>query len=368
MHTLHLIKPYFCPVILKPRMRLLRFMLFPFSVLYGWGMALRNFLYDWGVLTSYSFDVPVISVGNLTVGGTGKTPHVEYLLRLLKNRQRATLSRGYGRQTKGFLLADAQATAATIGDEPYQYYADFPDVAVAVSENRVEGIRRLLRARPGTEIILLDDAFQHRPVSPCLNILITDYHRLFTKDYVLPAGLLREHRSGAERADAVVVSKCDPDVTSTQMARIEQDVRKYTREGVPVFFSTYRYGEPVAFGATAACRARVVLLTGIAHATPLKQYLLSTGYEVEHHLAFRDHHAYTLHDVRELIKLLERYRGQPVSVLTTRKDAVKLQDAVLQPYVKDLPLFYLPVRVQLVRGQAQFEDLILTGVSAPSMK
>jgi tetraacyldisaccharide 4'-kinase len=197
-------------------MPVLRILLLPVAWLYEGITRLRNWLYDKGYKKSTSFPLPVISVGNLTVGGTGKTPHVEYLVRLLKDqRQLVTLSRGYGRQTKGFLIADEQANAATIGDEPMQFYQKFGhQIKVAVGEKRVPAIEQILRLYPKTEIILLDDAFQHRAVRPCFSILLSDYHRPFYTDFVLPAGRLRESRKGAGRADAVIFSKCPQNLSA----------------------------------------------------------------------------------------------------------------------------------------------------------
>jgi tetraacyldisaccharide 4'-kinase len=348
-------------------MRLFRFVLFPFSVLYGWVMALRNVLYDQRLLSSHSFAVPVIGVGNLTVGGTGKTPHVEYLLRLLASRERATLSRGYGRKTKGFLLADAGASSATIGDEPFQYYADFPGVRVAVCEDRVKGIRALLGKYPATEVILLDDAFQHRPVRPQVSVLITDYGRLFYRDFVLPAGLLREHRSGARRADAIIVSKCDPKLREDEMDRITLKIRQYGREEVPVFFSWYRYGKAVSFGSAGTCQRKVILVTGIANPGPLKEYLVGAGHLVVQHLVYPDHHLFTAADLAAVRKAVAAQQGEPVSVVTTRKDAVRLLEPALREVSRELPFFYIPVQVAFLRHQEQFDTLIKSRVEAVAL-
>jgi tetraacyldisaccharide 4'-kinase len=329
---------------------------------------LRNQLYDRGFFSVLLPDVPVIGVGNLTAGGTGKTPHVEYLLRLLSYRQRATLSRGYGRKTTGFILADAGANSTTIGDEPLQYFTDFQGVKVAVCEDRAEGIRRLLEQCPETEVILLDDAFQHRPVQPDVQVLITDLGRLFSRDFVLPAGLLREQRTGARRADAVVISKCNPNLPIQEMERISTEVRPYIREGVPVFFSTYRYGNPIAFGAAEQWEKEVVLLTGIANPEPLKSYLEKTGFKIAHHFAFQDHHAFTVRDLEMIKDFLKTVDGNGLSVMTTRKDAVRLLDPHLQTASSQLPLFYVPIRVEFLREKDQFDELILSKVDAFTLR
>ena len=346
-------------------MQLLRLLLFPFSVLYGWVMALRNFLYNQGLLKSHTFSVPIIGVGNLTMGGTGKTPHVEYLLRLLAPFQRATLSRGYGRRTKGYLLADHQASSATIGDEPFQYYADFPEVKVAVCEDRVKGIRQLLELRPRPEVIVLDDVFQHRAVRPQLQLLITDYGRLFSRDYVLPYGLLREHRSGARRADAVVVSKCDPEMREREMDQLAAEVRRYCRGETPVFFSTYRYGAPVPFGSESVFSVNLILVTGIANPKPLKEHLQKEGFTIVEHLKYPDHYAFREADLKKMQDLVEQYRGgKGISLVTTRKDAVRLQEPGLRGLSKKLPYFFVPVTVAFLRHQEQFDNMVMRRVQA----
>jgi tetraacyldisaccharide 4'-kinase len=345
-------------------MSFFRFLLFPFSAMYGWVMAGRNLLYDEGLLATRTFPVPVIGVGNLTVGGTGKTPHVEYLLRLLKGRKLATLSRGYGRQTKGFLLADEGASSAALGDEPFQYFLDSPGVAVAVCEDRVKGIAGLLGTQPDTEVIVLDDAFQHRSVQPSLNILITDYGRLFHRDFVVPAGLLREHRQGAIRAQAVIVSKCPDQLQTPEMDRIEEEIKAYATKETPVFFSTYRYGDPVGFGQASVLHKKVILMTGIANPGPIQAYLKQTGYTVVEHLSYRDHYPYTPKDLEKLKSKIMAYQGEDLSVITTRKDAVRLLDSVFQPQLKALPMFYLPIAVTFLRAQEHFDHLILSHVGA----
>lgn len=343
-------------------MKYLKLLLWPFSVLYGGITVARNLLYDKGTLPSTSFDLPVIAVGNLTVGGTGKTPHVEYLLRLLQPYKVATLSRGYKRKSKGFLLADSQSTAAVLGDEPYQYHRDFPGVTVAVSEDRVEGVQKLRQLLPGIAVVVLDDAMQHRPVKPSLNILLTDYHRPFYKDHVLPAGLLREPRQGAARADAVIVSKCPRKLSKKEQGNILKEVEKYTAPDTPVYFSTFVYGAPAAIGLPVAPDKKVVLLTGIANAQPLKDYLEAEGYEVLQHLAYPDHHQYREHDLQKLRQMLQKDEFSGASILTTRKDAVKLAGQELTGLTEQLPLFYIPIVVQLLNEQEAFDRLVVEHV------
>ncbi|MBK0402962.1 tetraacyldisaccharide 4'-kinase [Adhaeribacter sp. BT258] len=345
-------------------MKFLKWLLFPFALLYGGIMLLRNFLYDQGIFKSEQFDLPVISVGNLTVGGTGKTPHVEFLLRLLKDYKTATLSRGYKRSTTGFVLANPSVSAATIGDEPFQYYLDFPETTVAVCEKRAEGIQQIQERKPETEVIILDDAFQHRAVMPNLNLLITDFYRRFDTDFMLPTGLLREPRWGAKRADAVIVSKCPENLLASEKQQLENGIKKYTKTATPVFFTSYHYGETVGFGAEKVCSKNVILVTGIANPQPLITYLLEAGYAIQEHLNWPDHHHYTQPDVEKMQQVSERFRPENVSILTTRKDAVKLMQPAFAGTVKQLPFFYVPIEVKFLEKQAAFEQMVLATVKA----
>lgn len=320
---------------------------------------MRNRQYDTNAKPRHQFPLPVIGVGNLTVGGTGKTPHVEYLIRLLKNQYAvATLSRGYGRQTKGFILADAQASAATIGDEPMQFYRKFAgQIDVAVGEKRVEAIQQLRTLRPHTQLILLDDAFQHRAVQPSLNILLTDYTRPFYQDFVLPAGRLRERRQGANRADLILVTKCPDGLVESERTTIVQRIRPYARPETPVFFTGIRYGKPVAFReAGAELESPACLVSGLANAKPLKLYV-KQHYQLVRHLAFPDHHVYTHRDVANML-LAFRQSGAK-SLLTTEKDFVKLDHSQFTNTIGRIPAFYLPIEVYfLFDQQATFDDLI----------
>lgn len=339
-------------------MTFLRYLLWPFSLLYGAIMQLRNWLYDKGWLASKRFPIPVVTVGNLTVGGTGKTPHVEYLLRLLNGYSLAVLSRGYKRKSKGFVLANESATAELLGDEPYQYHRDFPGVTVAVSENRPLGIEKLLQLRPDLQVILLDDAMQHRPVTPSLSIMITDYNRLFYKDLVLPAGLLREPRSGAKRADVIIVSKCPQQLAETEMKQIARRVREYAKPETAVFFSAFRYGKPIPMGNSQEVGKNIVLLTGIANAQPLVDFLKSERYTIIRHLEYPDHYSYTTQDIAKLQDLLWKEGLGALSVITTSKDAVKLTDAGLSGLTRALPFFYIPIEACFLQQGDAFDHTI----------
>ncbi|MCG8477341.1 MAG: tetraacyldisaccharide 4'-kinase [Cytophagales bacterium] len=344
-------------------MRIISFLLMPLGGLYGMAMWLRNCLFDRGFKKSRCFEeISTINVGNLSVGGTGKTPMVEYLIRHLKDRYRlAALSRGYGRKTKGFILADEHASAETIGDEPYQFYHKFSaEASVAVGERRAEAIPKLLARRPETELVILDDAYQHRYVRPDANILLTDYGRLFTKDYVLPAGRLRELRFGARRADAVVVTKCPPELSEQEQAQIETAVRRYVAPVVPVGFGTIRYAVPrAAFDPSLHISdfSQVVLVSGLASARKLKEYV-SEKFVLHSHLEYKDHHAYSEKDCCRIREVWEQAGAGQTAVLTTEKDLVKFLQKPYNKLMKELPLFSLPIEFQFLSGEQAFLEMI----------
>ncbi len=301
-----------------------RLALYPFALLYGGVVWLRNRLYNTGFLTAVQFLVPVISVGNLSTGGTGKTPHIEYLIRLLSPRyEMATLSRGYKRRTQGFLLAGEGTNALRIGDEPMQYHLKFPRVTVAVAEDRMTGIPRLILERPEVEVVLLDDAFQHRSVKPGLSILITDWSRPFWKDRVLPLGGLREGRGACVRADVIVVSKCPPTVTAEERSAAILAIRPLPHQ--TVCFSHIRYGRPIDFfsGEELHLDSKpLVLVAGIAHPEPLLAMLESAGQRV-HLLRYADHHFFGSRDVEEMLAA-RAVLGDDAIIVTTEKDASRL--------------------------------------------
>ncbi len=348
----------------------LTLLLLPFSWLYAGVMAVRNWLYDKQLRPSVHFSrVPVLSVGNLRVGGTGKTPHVAWLVRelLRQGRQPAILSRGYGRRTRGFRLGSAQETAATFGDEPLQHYQDFGgQVPVAVCEDRLAGLRELLRRQPATASVVLDDAYQHRRVQPDFSVLLTEQHRPFYEDYVLPAGRLRESRAGARRADVVIVTKCDADLAPARQQEIARRIRRYARPDVPVLFSTYAYGAPVplpgsAAGPGAACGPEIVLLTGIAQPGPLLDYLTAAGFRVVHHAAFADHHTFTATE----IAAVAAHCGPGRCIFTTQKDATRLLAPALHTEIARLPVFYVPITVEFLADGAARLCQLLPSASQP---
>ena len=335
--------------------RLLTFLLLPFAWIYAGVMAGRNWLYDRGWKRAETFAVPLLNVGNLRVGGTGKTPHVMWLVEeLLRQGHRpAILSRGYGRRSRGPRLAGATDSAATVGDEPWQYYGQFAtrQVPVAVAEKRGLGVALLLREHPEITVIVLDDAYQHRAVRPALNVLLSEWTRPFYTDYVLPAGRLREARAGAARADVVIITKCPPEAPAVARAAVERRVRRYARAGVPVLFSAYAYDTPQrlwamdeAVGAVHALApgpGPALLLTGIAQPGPLRAHLKEQGYDIRFHAEFPDHHAFTPADLAGL-----RAHWQPGwPIFTTEKDATRLLDSALGAVRAGLLIYTIPVWV-----------------------
>jgi len=339
---------------------MLSIILAPFSWLYGAVTELRNFLYDRGWKKSYSFEPAVISVGNLIVGGTGKTPMIEYLVKLLsKDYTVAILSRGYGRQSRGFRLAGDQDNASTIGDEPFQFYQKFKTkVEVVVCEDRIAGINQLMDLKKSIQVILLDDAFQHRRVRPLFSILLTEFSRPFFKDYVLPKGRLRESRNGSKRADVVVVTKCiqpsDVIVNEYQKA-----IRQYSGYK-PVFFATIEYVKPVSFENESKITKDVVLVTGIANSKPLVEHI-SEKVSLHHHFEFGDHHGYS---AKEIENIQQRSSAFDASILTTEKDMVKIIDSSLSQSVDKKRWFYLPIETQFANNGAEFDRTVLEKIKS----
>lgn len=343
--------------------------LLPLSWLYGLGVGLRGALYDAGLIRSHAFPLPVICVGNITVGGTGKTPHTEYLLRLLMPEWRvAVLSRGYKRRSRGYQLASASTPMPRIGDEPWQMKHKFPEAYVAVDRDRCHGIRRLL-ADPETrdlDVVLLDDAFQHRRVRPSLNIVLVDYHRLVTDDCLLPAGRLREGTAALRRAHIVVVTKCPRSTTPMGFRVVQKALSLLPCQ--QLFFSTLRYGllTPL-FGGTARSidlidqHEHVLLLTGIASPEQMMLDLAPYTRRVTP-LSFPDHHAFTAADVRRIEEAFQAL-PEPRLVITTEKDASRLiQIHDFSPALRQ-SIYTLPVEVEIMRDEANtFNETILSHV------
>jgi len=345
----------------------MKILLYPFAMLYNLGTRVRNYLFDIGHKPSFQFEVMVISVGNLNVGGSGKTPMVEYIIRLLKDRFRiATLSRGYKRRTKGFRTASAEDTALHLGDEPMQMQRKFGDqVHVTVGEDRVFAIPNILQEFPDTNVVIMDDAFQHRAVNPQLTVLVTDFAHPFYKDHVMPFGRLREARRGAQRADIIVVTKCPGDLNEETQQEFSQGIARYA-PGKPVWFARVQYDEPLALGDKQQMEQNIILVTGIAKTTPLLDFC-KHKYQLVRHFQFDDHHHYTMQELEE-IERCYRQQGAPCSILTTEKDMVKLIADSFAGYITRLPWFYIPIRQEFVKDGLKFDTLLLDAVMAHERK
>ena len=339
--------------------------LLPLSWLYGLAIKFRNILFEVGVLKSRSFQVPVISVGNITVGGTGKTPHVEYLTRLLKDTFNvAVLSRGYKRKSKGFVKASVQTAVTEIGDEPFQMKQKFPKVTVAVDKNRCHGIDRLTAEDDKLDVILLDDAFQHRYVKPGVNILLVDYHRLVIYDTLLPAGRLREPLNGKDRADVVIVTKCPKDLKPMEYRVLTRAMNVYPYQ--QLYFTTLEYDElcPVFSKAgnvpqlSALKDINVILLTGIASPQQIEHDLAPYTSHLTP-LTFPDHHQFRQKDI-QLINDTFAAMPSPKCIITTEKDTTRLLTAQgLSDEVRN-NLFMLPVRISFMQDQEEvFNNYII---------
>lgn len=341
--------------------------LMPLSWLYGLAMDIRNALFDWRVLPSEAYSIPIINVGNITMGGTGKTPHVEYLIRLLSSRYRvAVLSRGYRRRTRGYLLATTTSAVHEIGDEPWQIKQKFPDIHVAVDVNRRRGITRLMSddATRDVEVILLDDAFQHRYVKAGQNILLIDYRRLISDDCLLPAGNLRERASSSQRATMAIVTKCPPHIPaiSYRAVMLSLSLRPYQQ----LFFSTFTYGTLRQLWGEGELELsdlrnddiHVLLLTGIGNPWQMEQDVRCFAQHVKM-LTFPDHHYYT-HGDAELIWRALAALPKPRVVITTEKDAARLRQLRCLDEEVRQAVYVLPVKVDFMREEREkFDETIL---------
>lgn len=341
--------------------------LFPLSLIYGAAVWIRNFLFDRGILPSGEFSLPVISIGNLSVGGTGKTPHTEYIIRLLLPDYRiAVLSRGYKRKTKGFILADSRDNAGTIGDEPAQILNKFPGITVAVDTSRVNGINEILKRVPETEVIILDDAFQHRWVTPGLSILITPYSRLFTRDRLLPTGRLREPASGSRRADIILISSTPTDALPMDKRIIASEIRPLSHQNL--WFTSIEYGSlhnihtneesGLSLDDIRDMQSEILLVTGIANPDAILKYLQNFSPSVVH-VSFRDHHSFSETDIIRIKESLSKLNPANRCIITTEKDAVRLRLAgSLRDHFDD-NFYYLPITITLQEGEKkEFDNYI----------
>jgi tetraacyldisaccharide 4'-kinase len=349
-------------------------LLYPVSLLYGVITYFRNFLYDAGILSSKEFSFPVICVGNLTVGGTGKTPHTEYLAELLgKDFKVATLSRGYKRETTDFRVASSEATVTEIGDEPVQISRKFPDILVTVDRDRVHGVQKILDDYPETQVIILDDGFQHRKIIPGFSILLSDYSRLFYKDYLLPFGKLRESKENMRRADIILITKTPERLSPIERRIIVKEIDKSDYQNL--YFTSYRYKPPVPvfegkeeliIDKTEFAHCGIVLVTGIANPTPVLDYLEKSYKEIIH-LSFPDHHNYNEKDLLSISSAYKSLKSEKRYLFTTEKDAVRFREFTNIAEPIRSALYYIPIGIYFLNeDQEEFDNLILEYVRTNS--
>lgn len=336
---------------MKFLLKILRFLLLPFGVIYWVITYCRNLFYDWGIFKSYRPEIPTFVVGNLSVGGTGKTPTTEYLIRLLSPKYKiATLSRGYKRKTKGFVLANNTTTYADIGDEPYQFFTKFPNCYVAVDANRTQGIQQLLSLKNKPDVLFLDDAFQHRKVKGWYNIVLTSYNNIFTNDYILPIGNLREGVIGANRANAIIVTKCPEGISEKQMQTIQNKIQPSAKQ--KIFFSTikydsYIYSKNKRLLLSSLIHTPKLLLAGIANPAPFFKHLESEG---DITLEYPDHYHFNAKDIAYI-----KHKSKGRIIITTEKDYMRLYNVFDQDN-----LFYLPIEFSFVKDKSIFDSEILS--------
>lgn len=338
-----------------------RVLLLPFAVVFWLVIVIRNWLFDKEILKTTSFGLPLICVGNLSVGGTGKSPMVEYLVLHLRNDYKvATLSRGYKRKTKGYALATDQTSALDVGDEPMQFHQKFPDVPVAVGEERLVAIPQLLQDHPDTQVIILDDAFQHRAIKAGLNILLTEFGNLFTRDFFLPTGDLRDLRTSYKRAHIIIVTKCDIDMNEEERQEIIKEIRPISHQ--KIFFTCISYGTPYHITRKNFCfmddNTEVLLVTGIANPKPLKNYLEEKihTYSMMH---FNDHHIFSIDDWKEITGRFEAIQAENKIILTTEKDATRLLK--FDQEISKIPLYVVPIEHKFMFHQdTSFHEEVTT--------
>ncbi len=341
-------------------MNLFRYFLFPFSFLYYIITIIRNLFFDWGIITSQKLQEPSICIGNLSVGGSGKTPMTIYLSNLLKNDfQVQILSRGYGRKTSGYKEVTEDSTSDDVGDEPLLYKNRFKtEITVAVAEKRSLGANELLKIQTKNSILLLDDAFQHRSVNAGFSILLTPFQQIFSSDFLLPVGNLREARCGAKRADCIVITKCPESIEAAHKNRIIECMQKYSK---PIFFSSIEYGELISFGAKRSSFETVLLVCGIAKPETLI-IELRKRYKVEV-LLFADHHNFDSSDIKGIHQKFNTFALENVVIITTEKDCVRLQTKLTADELETYPWYYLPIELK-IENEDEFNFLIKKYVTA----
>ena len=344
-----------------------RVVLLPFALVYGGAVIIRNFLYNKNYLRSVPFNFPLICVGNIAIGGTGKSPMVEYLIELLHPQFKiATLSRGYKRKTTGYLLANEKSTALDIGDESMQFHNKHPDVAVAVGEERLVGIPQLLQDKPDLDAIILDDAFQHRDIKPGLNIVLTEYSNLYAHDFFFPTGDLRDQRASANRAEIIVITKCPADLWEDNKQKLLRLIKPLPHQ--KVFFTTINYGIPYHIvdktQRTIKNTDEILLVCGIANPRPIKEYLLKHAYTY-YQKNYSDHHIFSIDDLRDIKERYESIDAPEKFVLTTEKDAVRL--VKFADELAQIPIYVLPIKHKFLFNEGEeFNKLVISFINSIS--
>ncbi len=338
-----------------------RVLLLPFALLYGCVVYVRNWLFNKHYLKSVGFNIPIICVGNLSLGGTGKSPMVEYLLSIVsENYKIATLSRGYKRKTKGYALASSQTTALEIGDEPMQFHIKYPNVSVAVGERRIEAIPQLIQDVPNLEAIILDDAFQHREISAGLNILLTDFSNLYCDDIFFPTGDLRDERRSAKRANIIVITKCPTNLSLEERDAIIDKI--YPEQHQSIFFTSIAYDTPYHIYNpnkewVLSLEDEVLLVCGIANPLPLKEYLHENTHTY-YQISYSDHHIFSIEDLNEMKEKFDQITSNSKLILTTEKDAVRLVKYTEE--LNEIPLYVLPIKPHfLFDAEIAFNKLVV---------
>lgn len=342
-------------------------LLLPISLIYSFVLYIRHKLFDWGILKSKSYDIPNICIGNLNLGGTGKTPHIEYLVRLLSDKYNiAVLSRGYGRKTKGFILANPSHTHEDIGDEPLQYFKKFSNISVAVDEDRCEGMERLLQEENPPQVVLLDDAYQHRKIKSGLNVLLTDYYYLYSKNYLVPAGGLRDIKAAAKRADIIVVTKSPEVLTPYYKKDVEESLKPLPHQKLFYSYIEYQEFQPLSkcsFNTNIKEAKTVLLLCGIANTYSLEDHI-KRKYNTISNIKFNDHHNFTEKDIDMIIEKYNSLIGKNKVIVTTEKDAMRLINSSYISKFDNIPIYTIPIKVKFHKEENNsFDDEILRYVN-----
>ncbi|HZL76305.1 MAG TPA: tetraacyldisaccharide 4'-kinase [Bacteroidales bacterium] len=343
--------------------------LYPFSILYGFFTGVRNFLYNAEIIKSSEFSIPVICVGNLSAGGTGKTPHTEYLIELLqKSFNVAVLSRGYRRKSSGFLIADSDSTVSDIGDEPLQVSRKYPGVIVAVDRKRVHGVEEIMKTYPGTSVIILDDGYQHRRITPGISILLSDFDNLMINDHMLPYGNLRETSHNRNRADIILITKAPENISPIQRRIIVRDINKKPYQNL--YFTSLSYREPIPvfenmginedpFSSGQVSDRGFLIVTGIANPAPLAEYLGKRADEIIH-LSFGDHHNFTMNDIEKINNAYNTLKAPHKYIITTEKDSVRLREFINIAEPIRSAFFYIPIGIWFLNDDKdEFNNLIV---------